>query len=78
MVNIAGFDIQLALQQVQNLLVDVLGYLKADRWPKAATKQFFFQLNKEVFTLVLINLKIFISGDAEGVVLQYLHTREEL
>ncbi len=58
--------------------VNILCNFKPHRRTKASAKELFLQLDQQVFTFVLVDLQVFVSGDPEGVVLEYLHAGEEL
>ena len=78
MIHIVFFDVEFANQKFEHLRVDVIGHLKSNRWAKAASQQFFFERLKQVFTLVFVDLEVFVAGHPKGVVLQHLHARKEL
>lgn len=71
-------DLQLAHQQVQDLAVDGLLDLQAHRRPEAAPHELLLQGLEQVLRVVLLDLQVLVPGQAEGVVLQDLHAREQL
>ena len=71
-------DLQLAHQQVEDLAVDGLLDLQAHRRPEAAPHELLLQGLEEVLGVVLLDLQVLVAGEAEGVVLQHLHAREQL
>ncbi len=71
-------DLQLPHQQVQYVPVDRLLDLQPHRRPEPAPHQLLLQRLEEVLRVVLLDLQVLVAGEAEGVVLQHLHPREQL
>ena len=71
-------DLQLPYQQVEYVPVDGLLDLQAHRRSEAAPHEFLLQGLEEVLGVVLLDLQVLVPGDAERVVLQDLHAREQL
>ena len=77
-VDLAVADLQLAAEHVEDLGVDLVLDLEADRRPEPATRQLLLQCGQEVLGVVLLDLEVLVAGDAEGEVLLHEHPGEEL
>ena len=77
-VDLAVADPQLADQQVEHLVIDVLLDLEPDRRAEPAPGQLLLQGGEEVLGVVLLDLEVLVAGDPEGEVLMHLHPGEEL
>ena len=71
-------DAELADQQVEHVVVDVLGDLEPHRRAEPAPGQLLLQRVEEVLGVVLLDLEVLVAGDPEGVVLAHLHAGEEV
>ena len=69
---------QLAHQQTEGDVIHVVGDLEPDRRAEAAAQQLLLEGLDEVLGLVLLDLDVLVAGDAELVVLDDLHAREQL
>ena len=77
-VDLALVDAELADQQVEHVVVHVLGDLEAHRRPEPAPGQLLLQRGEEVLGVVLLDLEVLVAGDPEREVLAHLHAGEEL
>lgn len=71
-------DLQFAYEQVQDVRVDGLLDLQADRRAEAAPHELLLQGLEQVLRVVLLDLQVLVPGDPEHVVREDLHAREQL
>jgi len=71
-------DIELAHEQLKYAGGDRLLNLQPHGWPESPAQQLSLQSLEEVFRLVLVNVEIGVSGHSECMVLDDVHTREQL
>ena len=70
-------DVEFFNEQIEDVRVDRLFDLETHRRTEAATCQLAFKRLQQVLGLVLFDLDVLVARDAEGVVLQDFHAREE-
>ena len=70
-------DIELRNKQVKNRGVDRIFNLKTHGRAETAAQQLLFESLQQVLGIVLFNLKVFVTGYAEDMVLNNLHAGEE-
>ena len=70
-------DLDLAGEQVEHLVVDVVGDLEPHGRPELAPHQLALERLQEVLVAVLLDLEVGVARDAEQVVLDDLHAREQ-
>ena len=71
-------DVELLHEQAERDVVHVVGDLEPDRRAEAAAQQLLLERLDEVLGLVLVDLDVLVAGDAELVVLEDLHAREQV
>ena len=71
-------DVELTHEQAQGHLVHVFGDLEPDGRAEPASKQLLLECLDEVFGLVFVDLDVFIASDSKDVVLDDLHSGEEV
>ena len=77
-IDLGRVDAQLAHDEVEHVVVDLVVDLEPHRRPEPPPRQFLLQCGQEVLGVVLLDLDVLIAGDAEGEVLAHLHPGEEL
>ncbi len=71
-------DVEFAHEQVEGELVHVVRDLEADRRSEPPAQQLALEGLDEVLRLVLLDLDVLVAGDAELVVVENFHAREEV
>ena len=77
LVYFGAVDIKLRNKQVKNRGVDRIFNLKTHGRAETAAQQLLFEGLQQVLGIVLFNLKVFVTGYAEDMVLNNLHAGEE-
>lgn len=75
--DVAGMHVEFAQQQFQHALGHVVGDLEPHRRAEAPPRQLPFQRLQQIFVAVLLDLHVGVAGDAERVVFDDLHAREQ-
>ncbi len=75
--HVLAAHVDLADEQVEHLVVDVVGDLEAHGRAEPAPDQFALQGLQQVLVAVLLDLEVGVAGDPEQVVLDDLHAREQ-
>ena len=75
--DVTGVHVEFAQQQFQHALGHVVGDLESHRRTEPPARQFPFQRLQQVLVAVLFNLVVGVAGDAESVMLDDVHTREQ-
>ena len=70
-------DAELADQQLEHVLVDVLLDLEPHRRAEPAAQQLLLQRLEQVLGVVLLDLEVLVAGHPEGVDAEHLHAGEE-
>ena len=71
-------DVELAHEQPERDVVHVVGDLEPDGRAEPAAQQLLLERLDEVLGLVLVDLDVFVAGDAEDVVVEDLHAGEQV
>ena len=69
---------QFAYQQPQCHVIHVGADFESDGFAKSATRQSGFQRLNQIFTFVLVDFHVFVTGETERVVVENLHAGEEV
>ena len=76
--DVVAADLELAHEQVEHVLVDVVADLEPHRGAEPAAGQLALERLQQVLVAVLLDLDVGVAGDAEDVVGDDLEPREQL